>query len=61
MLLGDLEWFKEKDINKIILLKKNIIYDDNIPLFIKNMLNYIRSIDFDTTPDYDYIISLMAK
>jgi hypothetical protein len=59
MLLGDLEWFKETDINKMVLLKENIINDDKIPIFIKNMLSYIRSIEFDATPDYDYIISLM--
>ena len=61
MLFGDLEWFKETDINKIALLKRNIINDDKIPIFIKKMLNYIRSIEFDATPDYDYIISLMIQ
>ena len=60
MLLGDLEWFKETDINKMTLLKRNII-NDNIPTFIKKMLNYIRSIEFDATPDYDYIINLMIQ
>jgi serine/threonine protein kinase len=60
MLLGDLEWFKETDINKMALLKRNII-NDNIPTFIKKMLTYIRSIDFDATPDYDYIINLMIQ
>ena len=61
MLFGDLEWFEEIDINKMALLKRNIINDDTIPLFIKKMLNYIRSIDFTTTPDYDYIINLMIQ
>ena len=61
MLFGDLEWFKETDINKIALLKRNIVNDDKIPIFIKKMLNYIRSIEFDATPDYDYIISLMIQ
>lgn len=60
MLLGDLKWFKETDINKMALLKRNII-NDNIPIFIKKMLKYIRSIEFDATPDYDYIISLMIQ
>jgi serine/threonine protein kinase len=59
MLLGNLKWFEETDINKMILLKINIINDDKIPIFIKKMLNYIRSIEFDATPDYDYIINLM--
>jgi len=59
MILGELEWFEETDINKMALLKKNIINNDKIPIFIKKMLNYIRSIEFDATPDYDYIIGLM--
>ena len=59
MLFGDLKWFEETNINKMVLLKENIIYDNKIPIFIKNMLIYIRSIDFETTPDYNYIISLM--
>ena len=61
MLFGDLEWFEETDINKMALLKRNIINDDKIPIFIKTMLTYIRSIEFDETPDYDYIISLMIQ
>ena len=61
MLLGDLEWFREIDINKMALLKRNIINDDKIPVFIKKMLNYIRSIEFDATPDYEYIINLMIQ
>jgi len=61
MLFGDLEWFEETDINKMALLKRNIINVDTIPIFIKKMLNYIRSIEFTTTPDYDYIISLMIQ
>ena len=61
MLFGYLEWFEETDINKMALLKRNIINDDKIPIFIKTMLTYIRSIEFDETPDYDYIISLMIQ
>jgi serine/threonine protein kinase len=61
MLFGDLEWFEETDINKMALLKRNIINDDKIPIFIKKILTYIRSIEFDATPDYDYIINLMIQ
>jgi serine/threonine protein kinase len=61
MLFGNLEWFNETDINKMALLKKKIIQIDNVPVFIKNMLNYVRSIEFDETPDYDYIINLMVR
>ena len=61
MLLGNLEWFNTTDINKMALLKKNIVKKDIIPIFIKNMLQYVRTLDFDATPDYDYIINLMVQ
>ncbi len=61
MLIGNLEWFNETNINKMILLKKNISEIDEVPTFIKNMLYYVRAIEFDETPDYDYIINLMIK
>lgn len=61
MLLGNLEWFNETDINKIAVLKKNLLEVDKVPAFIKNMLNYIRSINFNEKPNYDYIINLMKQ
>jgi casein kinase 1 len=61
MLFGNLEWFNETDINKIALLKQNIIKKDKVPTFIKNMLHYVRTIGFDAIPDYDYLINLMFQ
>jgi serine/threonine protein kinase len=61
MLLGNLEWFNQTDIDKIALLKKNIVEFDEVPTFIKIMLYYTRSMKFDEIPHYDYLINLMVK
>lgn len=61
ILLGNLEWFNESDINKMALLKKNIVNSDKVPTFIKQMISYVRTIGFDDVPDYDYIMNLMAQ
>ena len=60
MLLGNLEWFNQTDIDKIALLK-NIVEFDEVPTFIKIMLYYTRSMKFDEIPHYDYLINLMVK
>jgi serine/threonine protein kinase len=59
MLLGKLEWFHKSNIIEIANLKKEIISNDEIPSFIKNMLYYIRQLDFNEKPDYEYLIKLM--
>ena len=61
MLFGNLEWFNKTDINKIVLLKKNIIEIEQVPSFIKIMLNYVRTMKFDEKPDYEYLINLMVN
>jgi serine/threonine protein kinase len=61
MLIGNLEWFNETNINKIFLLKKNIIKKDNVPTFIKNILHYVRTIKFNEVPDYGYIINTLKQ
>lgn len=59
MLLGKLEWVDKMDHNEISLLKYQLTSLINVPFFIKNMLDYIRNIRFDETPDYDYLINIM--
>ena len=59
MLLGKLEWFHKSNIIEIANLKKEIISNDEIPSFIKNMLYYIRQLDFNERPDYEYLIKLI--
>jgi serine/threonine protein kinase len=61
MLFGKLEWFTKTNLNEIAQFKKQIISIDEVPSFIKIMLHYIRSINFDEKPDYDYLINLMVK
>jgi serine/threonine protein kinase len=61
LLFGNLEWFNETNVQKMILLKQNIIQSDKVPEFIKKILYYIRKIEFNETPDYDYIINLMYQ
>jgi len=61
MLFGKLEWFDKTNLNEIAQLKKQIISIEEVPSFIKIMLYYVRSIKFDETPNYDYLINLMVK
>ena len=61
MLFGQLEWFNKTNLNEIAQLKKQIISADKVPSFIKIMLQYVRTIQFDQKPDYDYLINLIVK
>ena len=60
MLFGKLEWFNKK-LTDMHLLKYNIINIEEVPVFMKKILCYIRNLNFDETPDYAYIIDLMVK
>ena len=60
MLFGKLEWFNKK-FTDMHLLKYNIINIEEVPVFMKTILCYIRNLNFDETPDYAYIIDLMVK
>lgn len=59
LLLGKLEWLQHKDLNCIYKLK--IKFDNWIilPSFIKEMIKYIRSIEFEDTPNYEYLINIL--
>jgi serine/threonine protein kinase len=59
MLLGNLDWFNETNVHKVFLLKQNIIETNKVPEFIKNILRYVRTIEFDEAPNYDYIIDVL--
>jgi serine/threonine protein kinase len=60
MLFGKLEWFNKHN-SDMYLLKHNIINIEEVPSFIKIILNYVRDMKFYETPDYTYIIELMTK
>jgi serine/threonine protein kinase len=59
MLYGKLEWF-DKNIHEMAILKENITNKINFPNFLKQMLLFVRSIKFDETPNYDYLINLLV-
>lgn len=61
MLIGKLDWFYKTNIDEIKLLKKNITTNIYIPSFIQNMLYHVRTLAFDETPDYEYLIHLMKN
>lgn len=61
MLLGHLEWFNKSDLNDIKTLKTQLLSVNEVPSFIKIMLYYVRELEFDERPDYDYLIELMTK
>ena len=59
MLLGNLEWLQCIDLNKVYGLKIAFVKCNILPAFIKEMLIYIRSVDFEETPNYNYLINIM--
>lgn len=61
MLLGKLVWFDKSNLNDIYKLKEQIIQLEEVPSFIKILLNYVRKMKFDETPDYNYIINIIIE
>ena len=61
MLLGKLVWFDKSNLNDIYKLKEQIILIEEVPAFIKILLNYVRKLKFDETPDYNYIINIIIE
>jgi serine/threonine protein kinase len=61
MLLGKLAWFDKSNINDIYKLKEQIILLEEVPSFIKILLNYVRKMKFHETPDYNYIINTIIE
>lgn len=53
---GRLEWENSSDLNFIYETKKNIIYNENILDCFKNMISYIRMLEFNERPNYFYMI-----
>ena len=61
MLFGKLVWFDKSNLNDIYKLKEQIILIEEVPTFIKILLNYVRKMKFDETPDYNYIINVIIE
>ena len=61
MLFGNLKWFNRRNCDDIAEIKSNIHTITVLPVFIKNMLGYVRRLSFNETPDYNYLVSLMVN
>jgi len=61
MIIGKLEWSDETNNDKIIKYKLELEKRNDIPLFIRLLLKYIRNIRFDETPNYQYCIDLIKS
>lgn len=61
MLFGKLFWDKETDAKNMCLKKEQLTNSDKlfIPDFLKQMLIYIRAIEFDECPDYNKLIKVI--
>ena len=55
---GKLDWENSMSITGIHEMKKNIIYNQNIPVYFRNMLTYVRSLEFNERPNYFYLTEL---
>jgi serine/threonine protein kinase len=57
---GKLDWENSMSITRIYEMKKNIIYDENIPEYFRNMIIYIRTLEFNERPNYFYLINFFS-
>ena len=57
------EWFKNNNFNSelIIECKKNIVNNNFVPEFLKNMLAYIRNLKFEEEPNYSLLINYLKN
>ena len=60
MLFGKLFWEKETDSKKMCFKKEQLTNSEKplIPDFLKQLLIYVRALDFDECPDYNEIIKV---
>lgn len=60
MLYGKLEWFN-KNMVDMASLKEQLTNKPDLPIFLKNILLFVRNLKFDEAPDYEYIINLLVN
>ena len=56
---GNLNWENSMSITGIYEMKKNIIHDENIPVCFRNMIMYIRTLEFNERPNYFYLMNFL--
>ena len=59
MFTGKLEWLNCTTNRQIFELKRDVVYKEYVPAFIKSLLTYIRELKFDERPNYDHIINIL--
>lgn len=57
---GKLEWGHIMSIATVYEMKKNVINDENIPQCFRNMLMYIRTLEFNERPNYFYLMNFFS-
>ena len=53
---GELHWS-----TNIVQNKEQLVTDESVPTFIKDMLTYVRNLGFDQMPNYEYLINILNK
>uniref|UniRef100_A0A6C0KSR7 non-specific serine/threonine protein kinase n=1 Tax=viral metagenome TaxID=1070528 RepID=A0A6C0KSR7_9ZZZZ len=56
---GNLPWLHCKNNEEILVSKKELIINENIPQIIKIMLDYVYKLKFNEEPNYNYLIKLI--
>jgi serine/threonine protein kinase len=60
---SNLNWFNIKDLKKMVNLKEQLTnsMDQQVPIFIKKMLDNVRNLSFKEAPNYGYLIDILEK
>jgi serine/threonine protein kinase len=56
---GKLDWENSMSITGIYEMKKNIIYNQNIPAYFRNMIMYVRTLEFNERPNYFHLMNFL--
>jgi hypothetical protein len=62
--MGELEWQHLNNLsnsNQIMSLKEGVRMNDNYPLVLLNYMKYVRSLEFDETPNYSILIDSFKR
>ena len=59
MLYGTLDWIG-KSMEEMIVFKTLLTNNSSLPVFFKNILLYVRNMQFSETPNYEYLLHLLV-
>jgi len=57
---GGLDWIDCSDLDEIKTIKMELVQNNKIPKNIRDVLFYIRGLDYSENPDYEYILKLFV-